>query len=333
MKRLAVVLGLLGATPAWAQQVDVVIDDALAQQIGLDPDQVRADIRGATEGALKLDAPQEFLNQMATANAFATKGMGVDYASNPQRFFAGAALGTAVSGQGFSFVRGQDTLPTAGFAFQVSANAGLNLGAFSKDESFLRRFVVSVNGLWGQGLSGPFDAQLYNLGGHLQIKLIRPPHKGVVEWGGLDVTGGYEISSYRLSLSDTLPLEVEGLKWDATGGFDIAAASQTIPIEVSTNLRLFVFTVYAGGGLDIRQQADTRGVLSLGGPLTASAQGETVTLGSVEASFDATGQAAEYAPRVFGGAQINVLFVKVYGHLNVGFDDTYAGHIGVRAAL
>lgn len=335
MRGFGVLIGLVASTPAWAQQIDIVIDEDLAAQAGVDPDDVRKQISDATEGALHMDAPEAFLRQMATANAFATKGMGVDYASNPQRFFVGGAVGTAVNGAGFTFVRDETAaMPTAGFAFQVAANAGLNLGVFSKDESFLRRVVISANGLWAQGAADPFMATLYNVGGHVQIKLIRPPHEGVVEWGGLDVSSGYELSSYQLSLSQAVPVETDGLRWDAEGNFDIVAESHTIPIEVSTNLRVFVVSVYAGGALDIRRTAYATGAASLGGPITAEAQGQSTKIGTVSASLGAKGDAeAEYAPRVFAGAQINVLWVKVYGHLNVGFDDTYAGHLGVRVAL
>jgi hypothetical protein len=335
-KWIATLLGLALAAPgqAWAQQIDVVIDPDLARQAGVDPEEVRAEIRNATEGALKMDAPDAFLRQMATANAFATKGMGADYASNPQRFFAGAALGTAVNGAGFTFVRGTDTMPTAGFAFQAAANAGLNLGFLSSDESVLRRVVISANGMYARGAAGLFDAELSNMGAHVQVKLIRPEHEGLVEWGGLDVTGGYEVSTYRLSLAQALPVETEGLHWDAQGTFDIAAASHTIPLEVSTNLRVFVVSVYAGGALDIRREANARGEASLGGPLTASSQGREMQIGTVSATLASSGDAESlYTPRVFAGAQINVLWVKVYGHLNVGFDDTYAGHLGLRVAL
>ncbi len=334
MKRVASLLGLALATPAWAQQIDIVIDPELAQQAGLDADEVQAQLRSGTEGALKMDAPEAFLGQMATANAFATKGMGVDYASNPQRFFAGAALGTAVNGAGFSFVRGSETMPAGGFAFQAAGNAGLNLGIASPDESALRRFVVSVNGMYAKGAAGVFDAELSNLGAHLQVKLVRPDHEGLVEWGGLDVTGGYEISTYRLLLSDTMPIETEGLRWDASGSFDVRASSHTIPLEISTNLRVFVFTAYAGGAMDIRRVATASSEASLEGPVTASAEGHELQIGTISARLGALGTAeAVYTPRVFGGVQINVLWFKVYGHLNVGFDDTYAGHLGARVAL
>jgi len=338
MRRIAGLLGLLAAAAApnraAAQDISVVIDPDLAERAGVDAAAVEAQIRSATGGTLKMDAPQAFLAQMATANAFATKGMGVDYASNPQRFFAGGSVGTAVNGAGFTFVRGTDTMPTAGFAFQAAGNAGLNLGFLSPDESFLRRLVLSANGMYAVGGSGPFDATLYNAGAHLQLKIIRPSHKGVVEWGGLDLTGGYELSSYRMGLYEDIPVATNGLRWDATGTFDVAALSHTIPVEVSTNLRVLVVSAYVGGAVDIRRSAWATGDASLAGPLSVEVQGSEQPLGAVTATLGTRGDApAEYVPRVFGGAQINVLWLKVYGHLNVAFDDTYGGHLGVRVAL
>ena len=77
-----------------------------------------------------------------------------------------------------------------------------------------------------------------------------------------------------------------------------------------------------------------RSEASLGGPLTASYNGKSQEIGSVTAKMDVHGlDDAQYVPRVFGGVQINILWVKIYGHLNVGFDDTWAGHLGARVAL
>ena len=211
--------------------------------------------------------------------------------------------------------------------------AGLNLGFLSPDESLLRRLVVSVNGMYVGGKTGPFEADLYNLGGHLQVKLIRPPHKGVVEWGGLDVTTGYELSSYALHLTQALPVDAEGLRWDAVGNFDVVSTSETIPIEVSTNLRVFVVSAYVGLAGDLRRTAYATGDLSLAGPLLFTKNSQEKEIGTVEASLGSRGDALGFASRGFVGAQINILPVKLYGHLNMGAEDTWGGHIGIRAAL
>lgn len=321
---------------ARAQSIEVHIDPNLAAQAGLSEQEVAAmesSMNEATRGQLKLDAPEAWLVQMAEANAFATKGMGVDYATNPQTFVLGGSIGTAVNGAGFQFVKGGQDLPEAGFAFQASAMAGVNLGALSSKESFLRRFVLYANGMMAGGASGPFEADLNNYGAHLQFKLIKPPSLGVVEWGGLDLTGGWEASNYKLKLSQAIPVDGEQLRWDATGTFDVAAHSESVPLEVSTNLRVFVVSAYLGAGVDLRQAAHAQSSLSLDGPIWLTVSQPETEIGSVRASLEAGGDGVEVVPRAFAGAQINVLFVKVYGHLNVGLDDRYSGHLGVRVAI
>lgn len=321
---------------ARAQSIEVHIDPNLAAQAGLSEQEVAAmesSMNEATRGQLKLDAPEAWLVQMAEANAFATKGMGVDYATNPQTFVLGGSIGTAVNGAGFQFVKGGQDLPEAGFAFQASAMAGVNLGALSSKESFLRRFVLYANGMMAGGASGPFEADLNNYGAHLQFKLIKPPSLGVVEWGGLDLTGGWEASNYKLKLSQAIPVDGEQLRWDATGTFDVAAHSESVPLEVSTNLRVFVVSAYLGAGVDLRQAAHAQSSLSLDGPIWLTVSQPETEIGSARASLEAGGDGVEVVPRAFAGAQINVLFVKVYGHLNVGLDDRYSGHLGVRVAI
>lgn len=332
MRKLVGLMLCAAPSAAWAQEITFEFDERAAQY-GVDTTSVEAQMNDAIGGQLKLDAPQAWLEQMAAANALTTKGMGVDYASNPQRFVVGGSFGSAVNGAGVTFVKGEAALPEGGFAVQAAAMAAVNLGAFAKDESFFRRFVLSVNGMKAGGATGPFHADFYNVGAHLQIKLVRPPHDGVVEWGGIDLTGGYELSSYALTLSQEIPVETDGLAWDATGRFDIAASSQTIPLELSTNLRVFVVTAYAGGGVDLRQTAIAVGDASLMGPISVDVQGTPQQIGTAGVSMGLTGQAIGYVPRAFVGAQINVFFVKIYGQINGTLDEGFGGHLGARVAL
>ena len=113
---------------AMAQQVTVTVDPEVAQQVGIDPTEVQQQVSERISGAFRLPDQTEFLRQMADANAMASKGMGVDYATNPQRFVVGASFGSAVNGVGATFLRGTDTLPEGGFSVQLSAMGALNLG-------------------------------------------------------------------------------------------------------------------------------------------------------------------------------------------------------------
>lgn len=329
-------LTLLGLA-AQAQTVNFDLDDQQAQDLGIDAAGLEDDMGSRISQDLGLADPEKYLRSFANADAMAMKGMGVDYATNPKKFSVGGALGSAVSGVPLSFARGQQELPEGGFAFMASLYAGLNLGMLTPGDGPLDRVMIYVNGL---AFSPPgnreFQASMYNFGGHAQIKLIGPLNVKVVEWGGLDLTAGYERSFYRLELSRALPLtqSVQGgdVTWTATGTYAIEAGAGAIPIEVSTNLRVLVATAYVGGGLDLNTANASSGA-SLTGPVNAVAEGETADLGTIGVDLDGDADADPLVGRVFVGLQANVLMLKVFGHLNIGLNETYGGFVGVRVAL
>ena len=325
---------------AQAQDISFDLDDAKAQQLGIDTGDLEARVGGAIRDQLNLSDPDTYLGSFANATLMSTKGMGVDYASNPKKFSVGGTLGTAVSGVPLSFARGPEELPEGGYAFMASLYGGVNLGVLTPgDEGPLEHVLLYVNGL---GFSPPssreFQASMYNFGAHAQIKLGGPVSMKVVEWGGIDLTGGYEQSFYRLQLSQGLPItqDLDGaaVTWTAEGNYEISASAGTIPLELSSNLRLAVLTAYLGFGYDLDPTgatADSDAVLS--GPIEASAGGRTEDLGTATVSLAGDGIADPNQARVFVGAQANILVLKVFGHVNVGLNDTYGGFVGVRLAM
>ncbi|MEQ1501264.1 MAG: hypothetical protein ABMB14_03495 [Myxococcota bacterium] len=323
---------------ATAQTVTFDLNAQQAADAGVDVDAVEQDLGGAITDQLGLADPDAYLRQFANADAMALKGMGVDYASNPKKFSIGGVVGSSVSGVPLSFVRGPTELPEGGFAFMASLCAGVNLGMFTPgDKGPLDHLMVYVNGLaFSPPANRTFRASMYNFGAHAQLKLFGPVNLKVVEWGGLDLTAGYERSFYALELTQALPLtQATGpgsLTWTATGDYRISAGAGTIPLELSTNLRLLVATAYVGAGLDLNTATATSAA-SLSGPVEAKVAGESADIGSVGVSIDGAGDADPAVGRLFVGVQANVLLLKVFGHLNVGLNDTYGGFVGVRIAL
>lgn len=334
---LGLCAGLLAPAAAHAQATVVIdIDDYQAQQLGIDADQLEADLNAAIEQDLKLEDQSAFLSQMARAALMAGKGMGVDYASNPQRFVLGGSVGSAVNAAGARFGRGDDGLPKGGFAFQAAAMAGLNLGAFTdNDKSALRRFVVYVNGMSANTQLDPFKASFYNVGAHLQIKVIGAAGEGkTAEWGGLDLTSGYEIGGYKLHLEQPIPIEADPVTWDAEGNLSIGTDSASVPVELSTNLRILVATVYLGGAYDYNTNGYAKTEAGLIGPILANVGEESEqSVGRAEVTIVQSGADVQSYGRLFAGAQVELFLVKVYGHLNVGFDDSFGGHLGLRLAI
>jgi hypothetical protein len=318
--------------------VNFDLDDQRAQELGIDAGGIESQLGGRISEDLGLADPAGYLSSFANADAMAMKGMGVDYATNPKKFSVGGALGSAVSGVPLSFARGQEELPEGGFAFMASVYGGINLGMLvpGKD-GLLNRISLYVNGL---AFSPPgnreFRASMYNFGAHAQLKLIGPVNLKVVEWGGLDLTSGYERSFYRLELSRALPLtqSVDGgeVTWTATGTYAIEAGAGAIPIELSTNLRVLVATAYLGGALDLNT-ANAASRASLTGPVDAVAAGQAADIGTIGVDLDGDAVADPLVGRVFVGLQANVLMLKVFGHLNLGLNETYGGFLGARIAM
>ncbi len=319
---------------SFAQQINVDLDEDKAAQAGLDAAELEADLSGTISDELRLGDQTVYLQQMAQAAILSSKGMGADYATNPQRFVLGGSVGTAVNSSGARFGKGGDSLPEGGFAFQVSAMAGLNLGAFAKDESVLRRVLIYGNGMMLDTQGDPFSGELINYGGHVQIKLVKRREEAIAEWGGLDLTTGFEASDYKLSLSQGLPIGDDDLEWDATGTYTIHSSTMSVPIELSTNMRVAFFTLYGGLAYDIWQSGTATSTISMTGPVRARVQGQSTKLGTAEVSMGQAGVVPEIPlPRAFVGTQLNIFVVKVYGHVNLAFDQGFGGHAGVRIAL
>ena len=316
---------------AAAQDLQVQIDPAAAQRAGIDSDQAEADLRASTDTSLKVDDQRAFLDQMAHATALSTRGMGVDYASNPQKVVFGMSFGTAVSGAGAQFGRGGIELPEGGFAGGLSAMVGVNLGAGAEDDSFARRLRLYGNGFYARPTYAPFRGTVLNYGGHLQVQVLRHRDGDVVEWGGLALTTGFQETRFSMDLEDGIPIDTGDVEWDATGAYGIDAVSRSVPVELSTNLRLLVATAFVGFGVDTNLTSVAQSDLSLEGDLTAGPN--DTKIGTASLTLADSGVGDFVVPRAFAGLQADIFFVKAYGQLNIGFNDSFGGHLGLRVAL
>jgi len=232
-------------------------EDRLAD-LEIDSEELRAGLSGQVEQDFGLVNPGALLGAFARAAAVSTKGIGVDYATNPDKFVVGVAMGAAVSHETLTFGRGDTEVPAGGYAFMTSIYGGLNLGMFDlEDHNFLDRLIVYVGGL---GLRTPSDralrARTRSLAAHVQVEAVEPMKAwgSVAEWGGITATTGIENGSYGLDLEGTIPVGYDtpqfGATWNADGTFTIESAVTTVPIEVSSNFRFAILTVYGGAGFD-----------------------------------------------------------------------------------
>jgi len=336
----AVVLGMLALAPAaHAQDIILDVDEAKAAKFGIEVGPLEQELEAQAADALNLGEPQAFIDSMANASGISAKGMGVDYASNMKAFVIGAGFGSAAHANGFNFNRSDEYLPPGGFAFMISAMAGVNLGVLDGgSDTFLDRIRIYANGM---SITMPsdreFGGEMYNLGVHAQIKFVPEMGNKVVEWGGLDITSGWDRAQYRLELTQAVPIEAPldnniDATWTADGTYTIVSTTDSIPVELSTNLRLAVITVFAGGALDINTSTSSSEA-ELTGPLDVAARGESERLGTATMLVGYDGVGDPMVPRGFGGLQVNLSLFKIYGHLNVGGNGSVGGHLGGRVAM
>lgn len=340
MTRLLLALGSMLPSLAYAQTVEVELDSKAAKKMGLQPDEIEREINRYLSEELKLVDTDAYMKEMAEAAAFATKGMGVDYASNPRGFVFGLSAGVAAAGVSTDLFRQiPETLPPQGYAAQAAVMVGVNLGVLIPGEdTLLDRIVIYANGMYLRPPSElPIRGTLVNGGLHAQLRLLKPVRLAVLEWGGLAVTGGVEQSSYLLSLERELPLtqEVDGaqLRWEGVGTYEMSASSLSVPLEASTNLRVLFATVFGGAALDLASgRADAEAAIT--GDLYASAgKGKERDLGQATVTVRSSGVAAPMAGRVFGGIQLDIPIVKIYGQVNLATQNRFGGHVGVRVVL
>lgn len=69
------------------------------------------------------------------------------------------------------------------------------------------------------------------------------------------------------------------------------------------------------------------------GPLTAEMNAGSEEIGTASLSSLHDGTPGPSFPRVFGGAQLNLFVVKLYGQVNLGLDEGFGAHAGMRNAL
>ena len=315
---------VFGGSPAAAQDVQIVVTDPNADAAALE-----GALAPLVSDSFRLEDQTEFLGQMATATALSARGMGVDYASSPQRFVVGGSLGPALVGKGSSFGYGDGLLPQGGFAFQGAVMAGLNLGAFADKDSAARRFILYGHGMSAGGGREPFAARAVNGGVHLQTQLLRVRDVGAAAWGGLAFTTGYDHTAYTLTLEREAPIETDVATWIANGTYEVRAVTNSIPLELSTNMRAAFLTVFGGGGIDVLFTGDAESEIDLRGDIAADGRklGEAVVTQTDAAEITGT------VPRVFGGLQLNIFMVKLYGQVNVSLPEGMGMHGGLRVAM
>ena len=316
-------LVLLGA-PAHAHAQSAVIvqlspeGDALAQQLGVSPAELAADVKARVDDAYQTANIAEFLEAFTDATSFSARGIGVDYASAPRGLIAGVAASLAAAGD--ERIRSEER-PTAGVAANLAVMIGMNLREWKHP-----RWTVFANGFYRNAATEQLDGNVTSAGAHVQYHLIPPAAdagvKTMMRWIGLSLTSGIELTRWDLSSggstlstdftvgdgANTAPITL-----DAIGRLDLTSTAVTVPLEATTGIRIALLaTLYVGVGVDFtvgRSTIDS----NLGGTLRSS---DNRGLGTVEITAAGTNNGSPGTARVLAGAQVNLWKLKLFAQIN-----------------
>ncbi|MEQ8277937.1 MAG: hypothetical protein RMA76_27805 [Deltaproteobacteria bacterium] len=342
---IALLLAALPATAA-AQDVEITLTqqakDVLGDELQVAEDQLEELVRQRFREAYRLVDVQDFLRVSANAQALANKGLGVDYAASPKIAMFGVAISAAAeSGDAdLDDITNPQTVLSAGAGAQISAMGGLNLGIIG-----LSRLTLFANGLYHPWTVNDLDGEFYNIGAHVQYALIRPKSAAVIEWRGIDLTSGVEISRMVLSLSDTqdsaAPIRVDGREYEirstATGTLRLEQTAFNIPIEATTGITILkLVSVYGGVGVDFmsggaKLNADLDATMEADDPRDTT---QTLDVGTARVSAAEEGAPNTVFYRALVGAQIHLGPLNVFGQVNLGLNDVaVAVAAGLRLSI
>ncbi len=284
-----------------------------------------------------------YLQGMANSSVISQKGLGASYGTNIEFIEVGftGALGADLGNNSTGDLIGGDVdynqVRGIGIGGAVSLGLkgslfGSKFGPFDMSRTSFYGYFLNMDPPDTDGLGG----ETTSLGFHVQYKIIPEVSlgPGLLSWGGVDFTFGFERASMSLQFIETLNETVSesgataSFTGQATVGADVT--TYTIPFELSTNARLFyVFSTFAGLGADLsfgkaKSIATLTGDVSVTGGGTGDAQ---LDLGTEESPDT-------FAFRGFIGIQANLTALNTFLLVNKGFTNGTLGlALGVRLAF
>jgi hypothetical protein len=339
MRRAVVLAALLLAGRAEAQvTVDVALNaegDAFASRLGVTPAELAAQMQTLIDNAYGASDVDAFIRSFADATAFSMRGLGVDYASDPNSLVLGVGANVAVAAP--ERVNAMER-PTSGLAANIAFMAGYNLSSRGAP-----RWTLFANGFHRNASTTSLRGGISSAGIHVQYRLVDPQRDDqaatkLLRWIGIDVTGGLEVTRWSLGVNDNIVTEmgIDGANGsgrvilDSTGTFDIRSTAGSIPLEVSTGIRIaMLVSVYVGGAVDLTVGQGSLAT-NLGGTLYA---GDGIVIGTSTITGGGERGASPFAARMLAGAQLNLSKLKVYAQVNGSAIPAANVGFGIRGVL
>ena len=320
----------LAARPAQAQVTITPGADsaAFASSLGMTTDQLTNLITNQVDRLFQVTNVNSFLRDFQNAQSFSSKGLGVDYASEATLAEVGATLSLASNIDKAYKPSGSYTdPPIQGGGANFSLMGGLGLGLFGLDP-----VMIFANWFKGSASLGQLDGKYQNWGLHGQLRLLGPSRgmsatKFLIRWGGIAITSGVDYAHVGLSTSSKIastfdvaqgaPVTVTSA---GTLSFSLDQTTWSVPLEVTTSLRLLsMITVYGGLGFDWQLGGDCNlHILMQEATLSGKVQGTTYNnLGTATVQADGHVSPSPTRMREIFGLQLGIFdVVRIFAQVN-----------------
>ena len=335
MRRVVLVALLAHATTARADSsVTVTLNaqgESLASELGLSVADLIATAQARIDELYKVSRIGDLLHAFANTAATAQRGLGVDYDPDSGDLLIGASVG-GVHGD---VAIGTTNSLLGGSIVNVAAMTGVNLGRWSHP-----RWTVFANGFYESTTIHGLDGSLFTLGAHVQYHLLPATRPAAVRWIGVQATTGLEYAKWTMGTATggsieshftaTGPNSHHTIHMSSTGTLDVNTTTLSVPLELTTGVRLVdVLVLYAGGGLDLTGGSSTV-VAQLQSMLTIN--NDNIPIGT--AVITGSGSSSPSAVTVHGlvGLEIHTRRVRVVIQSAVAPGEL-AVNLGVRIAL
>lgn len=312
--------------------VDVMLNQLgndVAAEIGTSGPELAADAQGKIDALFQLSGLPQLLRSFADTGSFAARSLGVSYQPDPgDRIFGFVVSGALASSSELSSDR-----PLSATVLDYALVGGLNLAHWNAPN-----WTVFVNGSYASSIIRAFAGSLVTLGAHVQYQLVPFTRPSAARWTGVAITTGVEYARWSVGLASTYETRVfvtgsadrKRIHLSNAGTLDVLAQTTSVPLEVSTGVRLAeVVGLYMGVGA-----AATTGSSTIEAALdtTLSVNDPRMTIGTARVTASETTSPSAWTASAFGGIELRAPYLHVYGHGAIGPDERGVA-IGVRAVF
>jgi len=319
--------------------IDPAFESFVDTEIGKIEDEINKELPSAQ--------PKRLMEGMANSSVMAGKGIGSDYASNMQVFLIGAGVGI-----GADLEKDESTdSDISGLGIAPGLVVGANLGfiggsIFGLDPKKLNLYVNYMGYSYDKDFEDDSSKKssagidMKAMGAHLRYDWIKGSGNKFLGWGGVKLHLGYEYNKTDLEFKTNISESIdetssngENVEGTINGNptANIAVATHSIPIEISTDVQLlYLVSLYGGLGADINfgeakgdgdLNAEESDLNCTGG---VCAGGQTVKV-KAEANVNTSGKVNSFLARGFAGVQINLPYFRIFAQADKSLGNELIG--------